>query len=461
MSFLVALLNWRASALHLRNLLQRLPPTSLKGMELRALLFTSDGSSTATLCQVLTELGMQAEICAERVTAIPRIASENYDAIIVDWDLEEDAKLLLKSARTQKAQGLNLALVRDDAAVARALQHGANSVIKKPIDANEARETLSTARDLILSRHTEQREKSIRLAAAPVETKSAENPVREPASEPKSGFTPQSMMRSAFEAEEKMSKPENSGGLGWQAARGPASLEKQDTELREVQPVTQKRWDEVKTIFRESPEEPQAEIPEVQKTQGSQDGTGVFSSLPEETEAAPVEESSSAPRYLVLAMVACCLVAAALYVWAPGDSYRGRLNAIFHLLSTKSKQPSDAPPAAAPTVSNEKPSGPAPAKATEQMVQDAAPVDSTDVDPSKIQIIAKVRASVHPDRTMARSRLRQVLTFYNIADHYRDMLKASGYPHSGKLASSVGRQSRRHYPGQLEKYARALNGERP
>ncbi|PYX35572.1 MAG: hypothetical protein DMG81_17765, partial [Acidobacteria bacterium] len=239
MSFLVALLNWRASALHLRNLLQRLPPTSLKGMELRALLFTSDGSSTATLCQVLTELGMQAEICAERVTAIPRIASENYDAIIVDWDLEEDAKLLLKSARTQKAQGLNLALVRDDAAVARALQHGANSVIKKPIDANEARETLSTARDLILSRHTEQREKR-------------------PASEPKSGFTPQSMMRSAFEAEEKMSKPENSGGLGWQAARGPASLEKQDTELREVQPVTQKRWDEVKTIFRESPEEPQA-----------------------------------------------------------------------------------------------------------------------------------------------------------------------------------------------------------
>ena len=48
-------------------------------------------------------------------------------------------------------------------------------------------------------------------------------------------------------------------------------------------------------------------------------------------------------------------------------------------------------------------------------------------DPSKIQIIAKVRVSLHSDRTMARSRLRQVLTFYNIADHYRDMLKASGF----------------------------------
>ena len=48
-------------------------------------------------------------------------------------------------------------------------------------------------------------------------------------------------------------------------------------------------------------------------------------------------------------------------------------------------------------------------------------------DPAKIQIIAKVRVSLHPDRAMARSRLRQVLTFYNIADHYRDMLKASGF----------------------------------
>ncbi len=45
----------------------------------------------------------------------------------------------------------------------------------------------------------------------------------------------------------------------------------------------------------------------------------------------------------------------------------------------------------------------------------------------EVQIIAKVRVSLHPDRAMARSRLRQVLTFYNIADHYRDMLKASGF----------------------------------
>src|SRR5258706_2489835 len=48
-------------------------------------------------------------------------------------------------------------------------------------------------------------------------------------------------------------------------------------------------------------------------------------------------------------------------------------------------------------------------------------------DPNKLEIISKVRVSLHPDRAVARSRLRQVLTFYNIADHYRDMLIASGF----------------------------------
>ena len=48
-------------------------------------------------------------------------------------------------------------------------------------------------------------------------------------------------------------------------------------------------------------------------------------------------------------------------------------------------------------------------------------------DPDSLEIIAKVRCSLNPDRAVARSKLRQVLTFYNIADHYKDMLIASGF----------------------------------
>jgi alkanesulfonate monooxygenase SsuD/methylene tetrahydromethanopterin reductase-like flavin-dependent oxidoreductase (luciferase family) len=48
-------------------------------------------------------------------------------------------------------------------------------------------------------------------------------------------------------------------------------------------------------------------------------------------------------------------------------------------------------------------------------------------DPGGIEVIAKARVSLNPDRNLARSKLRQVLTFYNLADHYSDMLKGMGF----------------------------------
>ena len=48
-------------------------------------------------------------------------------------------------------------------------------------------------------------------------------------------------------------------------------------------------------------------------------------------------------------------------------------------------------------------------------------------DPNKLEIIAKVRVSLQPGPGGGPLALRQVLTFYNIADHYRDMLIASGF----------------------------------
>ncbi len=44
-----------------------------------------------------------------------------------------------------------------------------------------------------------------------------------------------------------------------------------------------------------------------------------------------------------------------------------------------------------------------------------------------LEVIAKVRVSLNPDRAVARSRLRQALTFYNIADHYSGMLREQGF----------------------------------
>ena len=48
-------------------------------------------------------------------------------------------------------------------------------------------------------------------------------------------------------------------------------------------------------------------------------------------------------------------------------------------------------------------------------------------DPDQVQIIAKARVSLHPDRAVARERLRGVLTFYNVAEFYGEMLIAQGF----------------------------------
>ena len=46
---------------------------------------------------------------------------------------------------------------------------------------------------------------------------------------------------------------------------------------------------------------------------------------------------------------------------------------------------------------------------------------------AKSKSVAKSRVSLNPDRNLARAKLRQVLTFYNIADHYSDMLRGMGF----------------------------------
>jgi alkanesulfonate monooxygenase SsuD/methylene tetrahydromethanopterin reductase-like flavin-dependent oxidoreductase (luciferase family) len=48
-------------------------------------------------------------------------------------------------------------------------------------------------------------------------------------------------------------------------------------------------------------------------------------------------------------------------------------------------------------------------------------------DPDQLDYAVKVRCSVNPDLKLAEGRLRQVLTFYNLADHYRDMIAGMGF----------------------------------
>jgi TonB family protein len=385
-------------------------------MALRALLFSSDGSATALICEILTDLHIEAEICTEVLVAAERIGRENYDAILVDWQQEAEAGILLKAAREKKAgQALNLALVKDDKEVARALQMGANSVIRKPIDVRQAEDTLSTARDLILSRRAEQQDKADRAAVARAEVNAAAaaEPIHDEAPAPKTGFLSQTAPRSAFEAEAQTAKAESSHEepSGWRAARGPDVLQAEREQVQEIRPPEKKRWDESKPLAKvfQNADDSQNKADESAHAPHSDDSTGVFSSLaeqPEESEESAdatdeeATQKSHSPR-LGFVLIACMLIAGVLYVWAPGDSYGGRLSSIWHLLPFAGNSTS---PTTASAPAQEKPATPDPAPKADDPPADDGPIATTEVDPSRIKIIEtktipKTGAQVPPSDT--------------------------------------------------------------
>ena len=137
-------------------------------MSLRCLLFASDDGTAAPVLQVLTGLGVAGEHCSEAVATVEKVTHENFQIVIIDWDQQPEAALLLAAARERKAveRPLTLAIVSNDVSVQQALQAGANSILRKPIIANHARDTLTTARDLLRSKQESAAHASQAAAAA-------------------------------------------------------------------------------------------------------------------------------------------------------------------------------------------------------------------------------------------------------------------------------------------------------
>ena len=123
-------------------------------MDLRCFLFSSDQGTAANLRQILSGLGVEAESCADAVAAVERITSQPFQLVIIDWDQQPESALLLNTAGQRKAadRPLTLAIVSNDADAPKALHAGANSLLRKPVVVSQARETLTTARDLLGSK---------------------------------------------------------------------------------------------------------------------------------------------------------------------------------------------------------------------------------------------------------------------------------------------------------------------
>ncbi|MGD0162494.1 MAG: TonB family protein [Candidatus Sulfotelmatobacter sp.] len=120
-------------------------------MGYQALLFCPDEKTARTVTQVLGELDFTVIPCTEPFAAVKKLMGEHFDAVVVDCDNEQNATLLFKSARnaTNNQSSLAVAVVEGQAGVAKAFRIGANLVLTKPINVEQAKGTLRVARGLL------------------------------------------------------------------------------------------------------------------------------------------------------------------------------------------------------------------------------------------------------------------------------------------------------------------------
>jgi TonB family protein len=120
-------------------------------MTFQALLFCPDEKTARVTTQVLTELEFSVEPCTEPFAAVKKLMAQHFDAVVVDCENEQNATLLFKSARnsTSNQGALAVAVVEGQAGVANAFRIGANLVLTKPINVEQAKSTLRVARGLL------------------------------------------------------------------------------------------------------------------------------------------------------------------------------------------------------------------------------------------------------------------------------------------------------------------------
>jgi protein TonB len=120
-------------------------------MGYQALLFSPDEKLARIVSQVFTELDFTVDPAHDPFGAVKKLMTQHYDAIVVDCDNEQNASLLFKSARNSSSNysSLAIALVEGQAGVAKAYRIGANLVLTKPINVEQAKGTLRVARGLL------------------------------------------------------------------------------------------------------------------------------------------------------------------------------------------------------------------------------------------------------------------------------------------------------------------------
>jgi CheY-like chemotaxis protein len=136
-------------------------PTILDtGMNLTSLLVCSDDRAVRILRNVLGELEIHVEHCADTVSAANKLAQHTFEAVIIDCK-DERSFGLLKSVRSgqQNRKSVAIAIIDARTNLQTAFKLGANFVVYKPISTEKAKSSFRAARALL----KRERRRSVRL----------------------------------------------------------------------------------------------------------------------------------------------------------------------------------------------------------------------------------------------------------------------------------------------------------
>jgi CheY-like chemotaxis protein len=131
-------------------------------MNLNSLLVCSDDRALRVLRNVLSELEIDVEHCADHSIAAKKLAQHSFEAVIIDCK-DEGSFGLLKSVRSgqQNRKSLAIAIIDARTNLQTAFKQGANFVVYKPISTEKVKSSFRAARALM----KRERRRSVRLEA--------------------------------------------------------------------------------------------------------------------------------------------------------------------------------------------------------------------------------------------------------------------------------------------------------
>lgn len=119
-------------------------------MSLNALLLSQDVSVVEVLRPILPEIGIHTEHCGSPLTGRQRLATNKYEAIIVDADLPGAFDFMSSLRHMPTARHAIIFSITKSRSMTAAFQAGANFVLPKPLTAERAMRSFRAAHGLMV-----------------------------------------------------------------------------------------------------------------------------------------------------------------------------------------------------------------------------------------------------------------------------------------------------------------------